>query len=77
VLASLLAATLEMFHVMYHGVWKSLGAVQQYLSMVILPSTAAYIFFGHEVGCSLKDRRGRPHILWKSIEIKWRSIRVA
>ena len=41
-----LAIGCEMFHVMHHGVWKSLAAVQQYLSMMILPSTAAYIFFG-------------------------------
>ena len=41
-----LAIGCEMFHIIHHVVWKLLAAVQQYLSMIILPSTTAYIFFG-------------------------------
>jgi hypothetical protein len=41
-----LAIGCEMFHIMHHDVWKSLARVQQYLSMMILPSAATCIFFG-------------------------------
>ena len=41
-----IAIGVDIFHIMKHGVWKSLAAVQQYLSMMDLPTTANYIFFG-------------------------------
>ena len=41
-----IAIGVDIFHIMKHDVWKSLAAVQQYLSIMDLPTTAAYIFFG-------------------------------
>jgi hypothetical protein len=35
-----------MFYIMHHGVWKSMAAVQQYLSLHVFPSDPAYLFFG-------------------------------
>jgi hypothetical protein len=35
-----------MYHIMQYGVWKTLAVVQQYLSLFVLPSPAAYVFFG-------------------------------
>ena len=41
-----LAIGVNMFYIMHHGVWKSMAAVQQYLSLHVLPSAPAYLFFG-------------------------------
>jgi hypothetical protein len=41
-----LAIGVNMFYIMHHGVWKSMTAVQRYLSLHVLPSPAAFIFFG-------------------------------
>jgi hypothetical protein len=35
-----------MFYIMHHGVWKSMAAVQRYLSLHVLPSPDAFLFFG-------------------------------
>jgi hypothetical protein len=41
-----LAIGVDLFHIMSFGQWKSLAAVQRYLSVLILPDRAAYIFYG-------------------------------
>ena len=41
-----LAIGVDMFRIMKHGVWKTLAAIERYLSLHVLPSAAAYIFFG-------------------------------
>jgi len=41
-----LAIGVDLFHIMSFGQWKSLAAVQRYLSFLILPDRAAYIFYG-------------------------------
>ena len=41
-----LAIGVNMFYIMHHGVWKSMAAVQRYLSLHVLPSPAAFLFFG-------------------------------
>jgi hypothetical protein len=41
-----LAIGVNMFYIMHHSVWKSMAAVQQYLSLHVLPSAPAYLFFG-------------------------------
>jgi len=35
-----------MFFIMKHGHWKTHAAVQRYLQFLVLPSDAAYLFFG-------------------------------
>ena len=41
-----LAINCQMYHIMQYGVWKTLATVQQYLSLFVLLSTDAYVFFG-------------------------------
>ena len=41
-----LAIGVDMFRIMKHGVWKTLAAIERYLSLHVLPSAAAYLFFG-------------------------------
>jgi hypothetical protein len=41
-----LAIGVNMFYIMNHGVWKSMAVVQHYLSLHVLPSQAAFLFFG-------------------------------
>ena len=37
---------MPLFYIMSFGVWRSMEAVQRYLSALILPSDAAWLFFG-------------------------------
>ena len=48
-----LAIGVHLFHIMRFGQWKSLAAVQRYLSFLILPDRAASNFYG----CSALHRR--------------------
>ena len=41
-----LAIGVPLFYIMQHGLWKSLQSVQQYLSLVVKHSPAAWLFFG-------------------------------
>jgi len=41
-----LAIGVYLFHIMSFGQWKSLSAVQRYLSFLILPNRATYILYG-------------------------------
>ena len=41
-----LAIGLDLLHIMSFDQWKSLAAVERYLSFLILPDRAAYIFHG-------------------------------
>ena len=40
------AIAVPLFYIMSFGVWKTMEAVQRYLSAMILPSDAAWLFFG-------------------------------
>ena len=40
------AIDVPLFYIMSFGVWKTMEAVQRYLSAMILPSDAAWLFFG-------------------------------
>lgn len=40
------AIDVPLFYIMSFGVWKTMEAVQRYLSALILPSDAAWLFFG-------------------------------
>ena len=40
------AIAVPLFYIMSFGVWKTMEAVQRYLSSMILPSDAAWLFFG-------------------------------
>jgi hypothetical protein len=40
-----LAICVNMFYIMHHRVWKSMAAVQRYLSLHVLPSPSAFLFF--------------------------------
>lgn len=40
------AIEVPLFYIMSFGVWKTMEAVQRYLSALILPSDAAWLFFG-------------------------------
>ena len=40
------ALNVPLFYIMAFGVWKSMDAVQRYLNAFILPSDAAWLFFG-------------------------------
>lgn len=41
-----LSIGVDMFFIMKHGHWKTHAAVQRYLQFLVLPSDAAYLFFG-------------------------------
>ena len=40
------AIDVPLFYIMHFGIWKSMEAVQRYLSALVTASDAAYLFFG-------------------------------
>jgi len=44
--SAILAIGVDLFHIMSFDQWKSLAAVQRYLSFLILPDHAASNFYG-------------------------------
>ena len=40
------AIDVPLFYIMHFGLWKSMEAVQRYLSALVTASDAAYLFFG-------------------------------